>query len=150
MVILLTLVVEVAPACNGRAVSTPGGYSGSAELTFGSNDIFELNNVITGLLSDGLSLTPTEGSYPLLLVLSDHDYHFYRQDNDGTWSHKPGGMRKKRVDAWGNLITDPTLLNTAQYGGYCPVCFFWAHPGFNVDNVKFGYDPDDPGKPRAK
>ena len=31
------------------------------------------------------------GAYAVLLVICpDRDYHWYRQDADGTWSHKPG------------------------------------------------------------
>ena len=31
------------------------------------------------------------GGYAVLLVIGPkRDYHWYRQDADGTWSHKPG------------------------------------------------------------
>tara|TARA_Y100001980_G_C14556542_1_gene348486 strand:- start:12572 stop:13315 length:744 start_codon:yes stop_codon:yes gene_type:complete len=35
------------------------------------------------------------------------DYHFYREDNDGSWSHKPGGNKATNLDASDNLINDP-------------------------------------------
>ena len=35
------------------------------------------------------------------------DYHFYRQDPDGYWSHKPGSQPVTRLDADGVLIIDP-------------------------------------------
>jgi hypothetical protein len=35
------------------------------------------------------------------------DFHWYRQDDDGTWSHKPGGLPATNRDADGNPITDP-------------------------------------------
>ena len=35
------------------------------------------------------------------------DYHFYRQDPDGYWSHKPGSQPVTRFDADGVLIIDP-------------------------------------------
>lgn len=36
------------------------------------------------------------------------DYHFYRQDQDGTWSHKRGlSGRVTSLDAVGNTIIDP-------------------------------------------
>lgn len=123
------------PACTGRAQSTPGDYSGVADATFSDDGTFELNNVLSGLVSDGLSLTPIEGGYPIFFVHHPHDYHFYRQDNDGTWSHKPGGMGIKRVDNRGRLITNPMSLDLHARSYYCPVCFFWAPPGFNVDNM---------------
>ena len=37
----------------------------------------------------------------------DKDYHFYRQDCDGTWSHKPGTNEATNEDASGNAILNP-------------------------------------------
>ena len=37
----------------------------------------------------------------------DQDYHFYRQDCNGTWSHKPGTNDATNEDASGNAINDP-------------------------------------------
>ena len=37
----------------------------------------------------------------------EQDSHFYRQDSDGYWSHKPGKEEVRRTDASGKLITDP-------------------------------------------
>jgi len=39
------------------------------------------------------------------------DYHFYRIDSDGYWSHKPGTTPVKRYDYSGNLITAPHNAN---------------------------------------
>jgi hypothetical protein len=33
---------------------------------------------------------PEDGFHLVCLMLSAYDYHFFRQDSDGTWSHKPG------------------------------------------------------------
>ena len=34
------------------------------------------------------------GEYAVLLVVDpNNDYHWYRQDSDGTWSHKPGSIK---------------------------------------------------------
>ena len=37
----------------------------------------------------------------------DQDYHFYRQDCNGSWSHKPGTNEATNKDASGNAITNP-------------------------------------------
>lgn len=37
----------------------------------------------------------------------DQDYHFYRQDCDGSWSHKPGTNDATNEDASGNVILNP-------------------------------------------
>jgi len=48
----------------------------------------------------------------------DGDFHWYRQDEDGTWSHKPGGQPATNRDASGNPITDPrTADRNYQPGG---------------------------------
>lgn len=57
----------------------------------------------------------------------DQDYHFYRQDADGYWSHKPGATKVTRLDTSGRPIYDPFLaardnkasnLNYEQFCGY--------------------------------
>lgn len=46
-----------------------------------------------------------------------NDYHWYRQDEDGTWSHKPGYDTVRNVDASGNPITNPETANrSSRYG----------------------------------
>ena len=49
--------------------------------------------------------------YKIALALDvEHDkkdYHFYREDNNGSWSHKPGGNKATNLDASDNIITDP-------------------------------------------
>ena len=41
----------------------------------------------------------------------DTDYHWYRQNADGTWSHKPGITEVINVDASNNIIFDPEICN---------------------------------------
>ena len=40
-------------------------------------------------------------------VVYVNDYHWYRQDDDGTWSHKPGHGVARNVDAANLPITNP-------------------------------------------
>ena len=42
-----------------------------------------------------------------LTVHPHYQYHFYRQDSNGLWSHKDGGMPVTNKDASGKLIYDP-------------------------------------------
>ena len=42
-----------------------------------------------------------------LFVQRGVSYHWYRQNPDGTWSHKFGTGTVRNVDAAGNLIYDP-------------------------------------------
>ena len=39
------------------------------------------------------------------------DYHFYRQDSDGTWSHKANNSNISRIDASGKIIINPKLAD---------------------------------------
>ena len=43
------------------------------------------------------------------------DYHFYRQDSNGFWSHKPGATAVTNKDAEGRPIYDPALASR-DYG----------------------------------
>lgn len=55
------------------------------------------------------------GSYKVALVAYSGDYHWYRQDADGYWSHKPGTTPVRRYDNSGDLILDPQLANRGSY-----------------------------------
>jgi hypothetical protein len=50
---------------------------------------------------------PKNSSKIALVVDEDEDYHFYRQDSNGYWSHKPGSLAVKRVDASDRPIIRP-------------------------------------------
>jgi hypothetical protein len=44
-----------------------------------------------------------------LVVDEGEDYHYYRQDSDGMWSHKDGSNKVKRFDALKRPIFNPEL-----------------------------------------
>ena len=67
-------------------------------------------------ISDGLAPVPhgredhapPDGFYKVALFVDPgRDYHWYRQDDNGTWSHKLGDGPVMNVDGAGNTITDP-------------------------------------------
>ncbi len=70
------------------------------------------------------------GTYKVALVAYSNnlDYHWYRQDADGYWSHKPGRTAVTRYDNSGNLIVDP---ETADRGGYDLFLGFYAVSGWD-------------------
>jgi len=47
------------------------------------------------------------------------DYHFYRQDKDGYWSHKNGWRKATNRDCDGKLITDPKYSKNGIYKVFC-------------------------------
>ena len=73
------------------------------------------------------------GTYKVALVVGvtdngELDYHWYRQDSDGLWSHKPGKNEVKRVDNSGDLIVDP---ETADRGFYTNFLGYYAVSPWN-------------------
>jgi hypothetical protein len=48
-----------------------------------------------------------------------YDYHFYRLDDNGTWSHKPGARPVTNLDASGNPISDPRTCDRGPYTTFC-------------------------------
>lgn len=55
------------------------------------------------------------GMYKVALVVGPTDYHWYRQDSDGLWSHKPGTTPVKRTDDSNALIIDPQYAARTTY-----------------------------------
>ena len=70
------------------------------------------------------------GTYKVALVANslNIDYHWYRQDSDGYWSHKPGTTPLTRYDSNGNLIVDP---QTCARGIYDVFHGFYAVSGWD-------------------
>lgn len=62
-----------------------------------------------------------EGTYKVALVIAPGmDYHWYRQNPDGTWSHKPGQYPVRNTDdfnwyPYGETIIDPLLADRGYY-----------------------------------
>lgn len=61
------------------------------------------------------------------------DFHFYRQDDDGMWSHKPGSLDPRRVDASGNRIMAPHMsdrdFKAYDYAEFCNYYCVDVNPG---------------------
>jgi len=90
------------------------------ELSSGKFDSYDCDEILRKLRDDYkmYNIVQVEkhtklpcNHYKIALVIDDEgeeqDYHFYRQDLDGYWSHKPGKNNVRRRDASGNLIKDP-------------------------------------------
>ena len=65
---------------------------------------------------------PAPGEFPesnncllALVIIPGIDFHFYRRDSDGNWSHKPGPRQATNVDNSGQVITDPRIADIAPY-----------------------------------
>ena len=113
----------------------PQGYQYPASIIVSSVQFdFDKYNLVNGT---GLSFTPIgrydscpAGTYKVALVVSNSDYHWYRQDSDGLWSHKQGTYPVQRTDNSGDLIVDPMIANRGAYSTF--VGFFAVKPWNNM------------------
>jgi hypothetical protein len=94
----------------------PGQYSGYDFIA--SYDDITFENVLSLALRDGRVKIPTawdnflykagvrRGYYVYLAVGDNCDYHWYRQDKGGLWSHKRGSTQVINYDAGKHLISN--------------------------------------------
>lgn len=90
-------------------------------------DACSCESVSGGAQADGLTPSNKEDACPencwkVTLVVDDSppcDFHWYRQDDNGKWSHKPGGTEATNVDNSGNQITDPEIADRGRYNQFC-------------------------------
>lgn len=95
----------------------PGSASGHPG--FRSRRLKTCPDMIARLLGDNPSMKmttfeakcPAHTSKIALVVDPDEDYHFFRQDSNGFWSHKPGGTAVTNLDANDKPIYDPQLAS---------------------------------------
>jgi len=76
---------------------------------------------------------PADTSKIALVVHPGEDYHFYREDPDGFWSHKDGSNKVKRHDAEGKPIWNPKTAARdyrprGHFLNYKDFCGFYCAP----------------------
>lgn len=54
-----------------------------------------------------------------LVLAPDYDYHWYRRDKSGMWSHKPGGTKATDRDNSNNPIANPETADRGPYTVFC-------------------------------
>jgi len=84
---------------------------------------------------------PKKYSKIALVVDEDEDYHFYRQDSNGYWSHKPGATDVTHIDATGRPIYDPQLASKLYPGSglhYNQFCSYLCAPKTRKLRLKRG------------
>ncbi len=88
---------------------------------------FQCDNVQAAAVADGLSPTPHfmaplaagQGWYVALVIWPNNDFHWYRQDKVGCWSHKPGSTAVRNTDNSGAAIADPKKCDRGPYTNFC-------------------------------
>lgn len=65
------------------------------------------------------SAVPPKGYRKVALVIAPNmDYHWYEQNSNGYWSHKPGLSAVTNLDASGNKITNPKTCDRSYVHVY--------------------------------
>jgi len=102
----------------GRPKRPQPGHRDPAMTTFRKQD-YTREEITRRAIYDNPSIHCTnpnnpcpKGYYKGVLVIDRYNnYHWLRQDADGTWSHKPGQLPVTNRDADGNIIWNPTKAN---------------------------------------
>ncbi len=86
---------------------------------------------------------PAGTSKITIVVDPKEDYHFFRQDTNGYWSHKPGGTKVTNLDSSDRPIYDPKLANrdyTDKNGrlNYDRFCSYLCVPRLRALHLKVG------------
>ena len=103
------------------------------------NEIFGTNLIFREI---GRDEKCPAGTYKVALCLMPYseqyyaDYHWYRQNADGTWSHKQGLTSVKKTDGDNMIITDPEKAGESV--GYTEFVGYFAVSPWN--NIWFGTD----------
>jgi hypothetical protein len=117
---------------SGGMAAVPGQGAG---VSLGTINVA---SVTEAALADGLSPSTASATCPdgrakvALAIKPDGgtitdqaDYHWYRKDADGKWSHKMGISPPSNLDASGVVITNPETANRGKhtiFGGYFCTC----------------------------
>ena len=88
----------------------------------------DIQNDVKDMYKTNYNTKCKEGYYKAASVIHPKKtYHFYRQNLDGSWSHKPGSDKVTNLDASGNTIIYPHLAdrnysykpNKINYSKFC-------------------------------
>lgn len=99
----------------------PGKASGAGYKAYSCTE------VKAGAIADGLidspfldNGCPSKGHLVALVIWPDEDYHFYRKDKGGLWSHKIGPSPVANLDYNDkHLIIDPRDADRGPYKEFC-------------------------------
>ena len=102
----------------------PGAYS----KTIRDRGKYNCKKVTFRMIKDNPVMKPIAKGVPcpvnyyliaMACIPDGSDYHFYRQDASGLWSHKNGGNIARNTDESGNLIQDPEKADRGRYSVFC-------------------------------
>lgn len=126
----------------------PGYYSNMPSM---KKDEYNCPIVLKRTLTDNPNIyksSKTEKCHPeyykgAIVVAPKRDYHYYRLNDEGQWTHKPGYKPSTHLDSDNNIITDPEKASR-NYGGtlnYSDFCGFYCvprNPNKKFMDMKYG------------
>jgi hypothetical protein len=62
---------------------------------------------------------PTDAHLVALVIAPGYDFHWYRRDKSGWWSHKPGGTPATDRDNSNHAISNPEAADRGPYTDFC-------------------------------
>lgn len=125
---------QINPTTNTFTIMQPGQATGEKIET---DDYLNTDKVVSAIKSDANVLgfefneikadePCPDGTYKVAFVIDNqysngdsftYDYHWYRQNSDGSWSHKPGTTPVRNVDSDNKLIMDPRICDRNSGNG---------------------------------
>lgn len=104
-----------------NSFAQPGEASGKIYEDITCKDVVKAAKADLGLVKTkyfGFS-GKEDDSLIALVVAPGWDYHWYRRDDSGMWSHKPGGTPATTSDNANNEISDPEKADRGPYSEFC-------------------------------
>lgn len=142
---------QIAACLKSKECEVPYHQPGSAagQPGFKSDRLKTCSEMVVRILGDNPSIQMVrfedkcapQTSKIVIVVDPDEDYHFYRQDTNGFWSHKPGGTKVTNKDQSGRPIYDPKLANRSDKEGrldYNVFCSYMCVPRMRHLHLKVG------------
>jgi hypothetical protein len=97
----------------------PGRYCGDYPNPMDCTEVYNAAACDGLVPSDRTSACPDDMHKVYLVVAPGYDYHWYRKDTGGMWSHKPGSTIARDWDDSGAAIPDPEIADTGWYTAHC-------------------------------
>ncbi len=99
----------------------PGEASGSIYANLTCQEVSTAAALDLGLEKTAFFLYKEKSDDTLiaLVVAPSYDFHWYRRDSNGRWSHKPGSSEARNTDESKKPITSPETADRGPYKEFC-------------------------------
>jgi hypothetical protein len=104
-----------------NSFAQPGQASGSMYTDMTCDNVYKAASADWGLTPTAYFPFSNKKDETLiaLVIAPDYDFHWYRRDNLGQWSHKPGSTPATIYDNSHAVITDPEHADRGYYSQFC-------------------------------